>query len=267
MSDEDTSVEGEDTDLKNESDAAPEPTKIVEESEVEISAREMGWRPEEEYQGDTPWVDAKEFVERKPLYDGLSSQSKQLKKLKSEMAALTEHNRKIAGIQYEKAKRELKAERLDAMKGGEFERAEQLSEQERELDKEAKEAATAAPDVPIEFIEWQESNGWYNTDQELRRFADIAGQMIRDENPEMLGKALYEEVTRQTKKAFSDKFKKPIPNGGSAPTGGSNRGTKGATALLNKLTDVEKQVGTGLVRSGAFKNLNEYAEQLDLDNR
>ena len=238
-------------------EVAPEPTAD------ETAAREMGWRPEEEYQGDGAWVDAKEFIGRKDLYDGLSKQSKQIKRLNSDLQALKEHNDKIADIQFQKAVREIKAERLQAMHNGEFEKAEALTDKQRELEAEAVQAPPTN-EVSPDFVEWAEKNTWYTNDSDLHEAADLIGEIEAKKNPSLRGVDLYNHVTKKIKIAYPDKFKKTIPNGGGTPSRGSTGST---TANMGKLTDEERSVGNNFVKAGGFKNMAEYAEQLDLSNR
>ena len=66
-------------------------------TEVELRAMEMGWRPRDEFSGeDDDFIDAKEFVARKPLYDKIAQQSKQLKNVTQAVEALKEHYGKVS---------------------------------------------------------------------------------------------------------------------------------------------------------------------------
>src|SRR5512138_1524244 len=61
-------------------------------SNYETVAREKGWRPKEEYEGDhEAWVDAEEFIKRQPLFDKIKSQSKKLKELEKTIEAISVH--------------------------------------------------------------------------------------------------------------------------------------------------------------------------------
>lgn len=56
---------------------APEYTKI------ELEAMDMGWRPKSEFNGDEDdFIDAKEFVRRKPLFDKIDSTTRELSNLR-----------------------------------------------------------------------------------------------------------------------------------------------------------------------------------------
>ena len=60
--------------------------------DYEGAAREKGWRPKEEYEGDAEgWVGAEEFVKRQPLFDKIKVQSKRLKELEKTVEAMAKH--------------------------------------------------------------------------------------------------------------------------------------------------------------------------------
>ena len=86
----------------SELEESPSTEDTVEVNETEVSAREMGWRPEEEYEGpEGNWVNADEFVARAPLYDGLSKQKKRIKRLEKVVNELSTNNRNITAAQKE----------------------------------------------------------------------------------------------------------------------------------------------------------------------
>ena len=76
--------------------------------------------------------------------------------------------------------------------------------------------------------QWLEANPWYESDKILHAFADgIADQLVAQG---YTGKAYFDELTRQTKEAFPDKFsngskKKPAPvdEGHEVDIGSNNR--------------------------------------------
>lgn len=270
---------------ESEEDAGEEQESNEEESEAnpaEDEARKMGWRPEEEYEGEAPWVDAEEFVARQPLYEGLSKSSKRIKRLEDRLSKVLEHNRKIEKISYEKAKRDMKQARIEAMKDGEFEQAEELITKEKELDdewaaSEAEDTATITQE-PEEFVAWKEKNSWYVEDAELKEEADTIGEAIWNLNArkvaagdaEQLSQTeLYNAVTDRIKKLHSDKpyFKtKKIPNGGEAPSNQANKPNKGFNERFNKLDPMEKELARQFARDGDL-TIEEYMKQVDVDSR
>ena len=62
-------------------------------NEVEQEAYHKGWRPEAEYEGEDRWIPAEEFMDRAPVYEGLSKQNKKLKRMEEMLKQLAERNR------------------------------------------------------------------------------------------------------------------------------------------------------------------------------
>src|SRR5690554_7872209 len=103
---------------------APETHEI---DPVESKAREMGWRPKEEYDGDPEtWVDAKEYVGRKPLYDEIHKTRKQVKKLERLQNEITQYVKKVEEVAYKKALADLKAQRKEAIAEADPDKVEEI---------------------------------------------------------------------------------------------------------------------------------------------
>jgi regulator of replication initiation timing len=132
----------------------PAPESPPEEHDVEDIARARGWKPQQEYRGQQPWVDAKTFNER---YDNvmpfvrsenrtLRGQNAQLaqdiQSLRNEIDELRRHNqsqqeqRQVLQIQT------LEAEHERAMSEGDWPRAAQLGAQLLDMKVDAKVGAT-----------------------------------------------------------------------------------------------------------------------------
>lgn len=77
-------------DVKKDDQKVEAETKQTEVADHETKAREMGWTPKEEFKGDPDkWVDAKDWVERAPLYDNKQNPFYgEMKKLRSKSRSL-----------------------------------------------------------------------------------------------------------------------------------------------------------------------------------
>ena len=110
-------------DQKQEAPAQEEPTQDQPELTVEDKAREMGWSPKEDFEGDeSKWVSAETFVARKPLFDKIESQSKYIKSVEKStrqtqeaLQALAEHHKKVALVAFKKELGDLKTQRRAAL--------------------------------------------------------------------------------------------------------------------------------------------------------
>ena len=68
-------------------------TKTESTNPYDKQAREMGWRPKEEWEGEPEkWRDAKEFVERGELYGKIDSVGRELKETRKALKMLQEHH-------------------------------------------------------------------------------------------------------------------------------------------------------------------------------
>lgn len=251
--------------------------------EVEALALTMGWRPKEEYlakgRDATRFVEARDFVEtaeRNPaiMWSNLHTMQKRMeqnerdrkraddawrKKFDESLTVindLSENVRTVSKTSYERAKRELAAQRDAAIEAGDkdaFRRADtEIAELERGKPAEKQgngnnghtpPAATAAPTVPSsEVQEWGRKNPWFYTDTELQARANAIHIALLGTAPNLSLSENLEEVERTIKTMFPDKFPKPRraagrseeePEDGAAagerpngPSAGSSRRTK-----------------------------------------
>jgi len=223
-------------------------------TEVELRAMEMGWRPRDEFSGeDDDFIDAKEFVARKPLYDKIAQQSKQLKNVTQAVEALKEHYGKVQETEYNRALKALKAERKQALVDGDADKFESLDDEiksvERQVDVLKKEQEVPIvkeePTVHPEFADWQNRNRWYGEVGYMRKFADELGAQLANT---MSPSKVLAEVEKAVRKEFPHKFSNP--NKADAPDVGTSKGggrTRGADI---QMTDQEKRIMDTLVRGG-----------------
>ena len=82
---------------------------VVNTDPYEDQAREQGWKPKEEFEGDPEkWRPAKEFVERGELFNKIDSMGKELKETRKALKMLQEHHAKVKEIEFKRAVEELK---------------------------------------------------------------------------------------------------------------------------------------------------------------
>lgn len=251
----------------NDSDSSEqiENTQVVDDPFV-TKAKEMGWRPKDDFQGeDTDFVDAKEFVQRAPLFDKIESQNKTIKNLTKSFDMLKGHYTKVREMEFERALGALKADREAAVSDADGRKFEVVDKQIKRVEKEfeqlqADNTAVDTPD-PAEFHAWQARNEWYTKDEELREYADTIG--TRMANKGLAPAEVLAEVTRKVKGMFPHKFvnknKQDAPDVGLS----SGRGGKSSNASERfELSDFENQVMKTLLRDGTFKTKEEYISQL-----
>ena len=250
-------------------------------SPAEEKAMASGWRPEDEWDGDSDeWIDAKTFNRNGEFMTRIQKQSKELSsnrdqmdKLKDAMKELGDHNKKIAEQEFKKAMTALKKEKLMALEEDDHRSAEEIADKIDELKEakqEAKEAevvlekppADVAPDP--EFMAWAGDNSWYSKDVILRGAADALGMEYADKHPGAPLADVLEHVTKHIKDEFPSKFGNKNQGNPGAVTEKSSNGRKPKKSKYSEkdLSDEQKQFAKMFVETGAFDNIQEYVDQL-----
>lgn len=234
----------------------------VEISPVEQKAREMGWRPQDEWDGEPEeWIDAKEYVGRKPLFDHMSSMKRELRETQKALKALQGHHEKVREAEYKRAIESLKVAKKSALEEGDSDKLVEIDEQltdlkARNVAEEAAARNTSNAPHP-NFVAWVERNTWYAQNPELRTKADEIGVGHAMANPNKSPDEVLEYVEREIKKQF---LRNPNKDRVSAVDTASK--TK---PVVKKddfvLSEEEKAVMKTLVRSGTMSE-EEYIAEL-----
>jgi len=191
-------------------DAGPErvATAIVE------KAKKDGWRPLEEWKGDpADWVDAKEFNGRKSLFEKIGSLKSELQSQRrsfdSDMSTIKNYVQQLSKIEYEKALRDLKATRRDAITERDVEAVEALDTQIAEVEKQRATPVVEkkVDDTQQKFADWKEKNSWYSKDTELKNEADSIGIGYGIKNPTATPEDVFVHVEKTIKKLYPEKFR------------------------------------------------------------
>ena len=150
---------------------------------VEIKAKDMGWRPLEDFDGNPDeFIDAGEFVRRKPLFDKIETTTKQLKNVSKSLDYLKEHYQKVKETEYNRAIADLNAQRKAAKKEGnnslevDIEDAvERVTKERDEFLDEVQAMNVPEPTVSPVFEQWLTKNSWYKNTTSMRLYADDLG--------------------------------------------------------------------------------------------
>jgi len=244
-----------------EQETAPE----VKVDPFEAKALELGWRPKEDWEGpEEEFIDAKEFVRRKPLFEKIEHQSKSIKQLTQAFEALKTHHTKVKESEYQRALKSLKDARRTAMAEGESERAlayeekiEEVEAQKAEFDAEADKVQI--PQEPTEhptFVAWREKNSWYGRDEDLTAFADGLGPRLARNG--LSPQEVLQEITKRAIAQFPTKFRNPNrdrESGVEAPS----RKTPAADTF--SMSQEERDVMKKFVKSGVMTEA-QYIKEL-----
>lgn len=232
--------------------------ETTEYTEVEQRALEMGWRPKTEFDGvDEDFVDAKEFVSRKPLYDKISQQSKQIKNVSKALDALKDHYTKVKEVEYENAMKALRTQRREAFVQGDIDAVEQAEDKIKEAEKQFTEIKASAESIQTDaepvlnpvFLNWKNRNSWYDSTSYMREYADDVGRRLHATGLDPT--EVLKEVEKAVKKEFPNKFRNQ--NKEDAPEVASGRSSSGTPkGAKYQLTDQERNIMQTLIRTGVM---------------
>ncbi len=186
-------------------------------------AMQMGWRPEGEWDGDPEdWVDAKEFIGRQKIYDRLSEANKRVKMVEKTLNEFKQHHEKVAAVEYERALKTLKLERIKALETGDSDalldvedRIDEVKDKIREA-KQAPKESGPDPEFQRIYTDWSSRNTWYQTDPALRKEADTLGYAyVQMHGPGEGPEAVLKYIEKEIKMRYPNKFtnqKRELPN-------------------------------------------------------
>lgn len=233
---------------------------------VEERAKLQGWVPKEEFRGDVDkWRSAGDFLkigedrwpvqnERiKTLEGRLGSTLEKLDRQDKSIKEFVEFQKGRDQRAVETAKRELKEEQLKAVTDADPDKFLRLEKEIDELDKKVEKDPDKKeePEVPPGYDEWCAENEWYETDYELTAYADQVAGIIRRKNPNLKGKAYFDQVAKATKEKFPEKFENPNRAKASAVeggTGGTDTGISTDKKTYNNLPPEAKAACDQFVR-------------------
>jgi regulator of replication initiation timing len=259
---------------ENQSDLSPE----------EVKAMDKGWVPQDEWEGEPDqWRPAKEFLDRGELMDRISSQSRQLdnynkeiKELQVSMKALAEHNKKVAKLEYDKAMKDLKSKKAEALSYGDHDTVVDIDEQIDDLKTSKREIETQEDSAPNtdnmgaahpSIVAWMEENTWYNTNPVMRGAADALADAYVAQNPHIKDNpdAVLSYVNSAMRKEFPDRFGAPKrkPSGtADTSTSGSASSKGGKKKFTSKdLSQEQRTVAKRFAATGVMTE-QEYVDQL-----
>ncbi|MGL5076718.1 MAG: hypothetical protein ACRDBG_12970 [Waterburya sp.] len=210
---------------------------------IEQEAREKGWRPKEEFDADPKnqgkrWRSAEMFVELTPLYEHTEQLKRQNKSLSSALEQTTAMFASMQAKAYDKALSDLKAQKKEAAKEGDAEKMLELDEkiEQVQTEKQLEVKQVKVQNTPPELEEWFSRNSWYESDSEMREFADELGYAYQAQKLDPI--IALSKIEKRVKQAFPNKFENPARK-----TAASVEGSKPGKAPTGmKLTPMEEKI-------------------------
>lgn len=269
----------------------------------EEKAQEHGWVPKEEWakagKSEGDWVDAREFNYRGELMGRITSQTnelkqlrtasslydKKLKKLGDAVVQLTNQNKKLAQRRLAEDKDELLHFRAEAEVEGDAAKMaaidadlEKLKKAETDLEAETtveeaaeeKQDGALTPDQATEMRAWIEQNPWYVTNPQASQYANfVAGTLSREDKSFT---DYLNEVADAVGQVFRDiDTEEPEPRKGRTQrvlepgANGATPRTSRSANHVSRLSETEREIGQTFVAEGVFKSLEDYAKHLSED--
>ena len=267
-------------------------------SQVESTARDMGWRPLAEFRGDpSKWVDADVFVSRgEHFLPILRANNKRLQEQTSELTSSLEETRALLAASQEsikelkkyhdedtarqvaKARKDLVAEIKQAREDNDVDKELELQGEVARLDaavaaapKQAASTAQPAPTKSVppdpEFLAWEADNPWFKTDSRKHALAmSIATELRADPaNNKLIGRPFFDRVSQEVE-AYLAPAGAPSKVGSSRSGGGN---APAAAAASRKFSDLPAEAKDAcatyakkLVGPGrAYKDLDSWREE------
>ncbi len=246
--------------------------EVVAPPSIEEQAREMGWKPLEEFNGPKEkWVDPTIFVARAPLFKKIDEDSHEKKQLKNRLQNvekalndLNSHHQRVKEMEYSRALASLKAERKAAIANDDHLKAEEILEQidivkEQQAKQPAPPKINVEQEVPQEFVNWIKENDWYEKDVDMKEAADAFGIILA--NKGIPRDQVLVKVSERIRTTFPDKFRNPMKDKVAAvETQTTGVAQKGKISSF-KPTQEEREIAKRFASTGIMTE-NEYYEQL-----
>lgn len=243
--------------MNDELNEAPDAGEQVEDQvdqKILDEASADGWKPKEYFHGpEEQWVDAETFVKRgreinpilrknnEKLQREIASLKAQLDTTNLSLSKVQEYHNKLEERVYERAIKDLKAQRKTARSEGDDERVDELEEQLEDMQGNkpvAQEPAKATPAMDASLTDWMEDQkSWFNNqNQDMMDYANAVGIRLRREDPDnkLIGKDFLDKITSAVRKQYPEKFGNRRGAPAAVGGGGESASSSGATASSGK---------------------------------
>ena len=259
----DAALEGEENLLPEGEESNEDEGGEPEYSEVETEAMAMGWSPDGAKEGRKS-ISAEEFIDRKPLYDKVHKTDRNMKRLEEQNKAITAHLENMRKHQVEDKVETLKSKKRAVLEEQDEGWTEQVMKIDEDIIKAGQEEEIVVPDVATNdaYDTWLDQNQWYDSNTDMKAYADRLGAGIFSQNPNADLKTIYEEVAEEVRIRFPDQFvtnrQKTSPVEGSRPRSTA----KAAKYTVKDLDQDAKEIMTNLVKTGVMTK-EEYITDLE----
>lgn len=248
----------------------PEPLEVKGPT-IEDTAREQGWNPD--YTGPDK-IDAAEYVRRKPLFDKIHAQGRELKEIKRSVDSMVGTYKSMSEAQYQRGVKDAEKRMAEAEASFNVVAYKEAAADKAVLEQshQAIEQATPAG-VPPEVEIWCNANPWFDKDKIMQTDALEYKDRYVKRNPSAPLNEVLAYVEARIKKDYPEKFPviaastiaKSVPTTPPVEGGGSGSSSKSGdfSKLESSMTQEEKRVMAMFTASGKMSKaeyLKSYAE-------
>lgn len=254
------------------------------ENDDENIARAKGWKPQEEYTGNSDdWVDAGEFNRREPLFKKISAQNNLIKQLKNATSTLAEASKRAREEGYQQAIKELKQRRHEAMREQEFEEVDALESEMNKLEErheqemeqlgevfkfdDLEDEPKVKSDIAPEYTKFLQENPWFETDKVLQEASLAVGKLVREKHGILPHAKFLGLVKNEVKRRFPERFpdmSNPNKTKKAAVAGAVKPNVKSAKHTVNDLNPTQRHIMNTFVSAGILTE-KEYIDSLVAD--
>lgn len=182
--------------------------------DLESLARDMGWRPKEDWKGDdSGWRDAGEFV--KHTVDANRTLKRELGEVKDVVKGLSKTNERILERELAKQRKALERQFAEAVDANDPTAARQVSAQIDALDR-----TPVATDYKSKF---KADNPWFGVDTEASAYATAMAGVAASEGKDPEAQLAY--ASEKVRKRFPELFDKPTERRTPPAVEGGSRGS------------------------------------------
>lgn len=242
----------------------------AQEPTVEDRARDMGWRPKEEFKGDeTRWVDAETFVKRgEEILPILKANARRIEaenaavkaemaELKASVAEFRKHHSQTERRAYERAIRDLEERQAEAVEANDLKSVRAITKEIADLSRDVQTddggSPYKTPDHAKTLNQWKGENPWFESDRVMTAAASAIADEL--EAAGVKGADQLAEVAKRIRAEFPHKFQNerrsaPAAVEGSTPT--RKAGKSAADLPPEARAQMNKWVKQGLLTEKQF---------------
>lgn len=230
---------------------------------------QLGWTPKDQWHGNpSDWRPADVWLDRGEMLRNITQLKDKLATTERQVAEAFKKGVQLTETKFKEELAALRAARREAFQEGDLERVDKI-EDRIEVLKEQKKLETnkqvPAQNTPPEFPIFLQRNPWYQTNKRLRYMADAIGREYAEAHPNANIADLYFFVEQEMQSSLGTTQKKspPAPDGGRQTPGRNPGASNGGsfTGIEAQMSDEDRGIMNTLVKTGVFKNKEEYLKE------